>query len=277
MTMTDGWVGEQVSPDHTVVPVLYAPSPTAPTPQPGGRTSRSERRSERRQRVRPVTTVTSTLVRIATWTPLIAGAIVGALLAWPLVEDLFAADPEPAPLSASIDEPTQRIVVDGDDVYLEGSVPSQEISDAFELAAHGLLGDERVINNFRIEADAVFDPAQPVRLTVAETVQFPTGGADIGEQYAPLIDLAVEMLSARSQLSLTIIGHTDATGDEATNLALSLQRAQATAVAIESRGIDPVRLTTQGRGEAEPVASNDTPEGRQANRRVEFLVTGFLD
>ncbi len=234
-------------------------------------------RSDRRQALRPVRTLTSTFVRVAAWTPLIAGATLAGLLAWPTIEGFFSATPEPAPLSASLDEPTQQLVVDGDDVYLEGSVPSQEVSDAFETAAEDLLGEERVVNNFRIDIEAVFDPEQPVRLTVAETVQFPPGGADVGEQYASLIDLAVEMLAARSQLSLTIIGHTDATGDEATNLALSIERAQATALAIENHGIDPSRLTTQGRGEAEPVASNDTPEGRQANRRVEFLVTGFLD
>lgn len=186
--------------------------------------------------------------------------------------------PEVAVFTAGPDEePTQRYVIDGDTMYLEGSVPNSDVSDAIEGAAEGALGQDRVINNFEISADAVYDPRAPVQLTVAETVQFGTGRADIAEQYAPLIDLAVELMTSQPNVTLTIIGHTDDIGDEEENLRLSIERATATAGLIEDRGIAADRLTIDGRGESEPIDSNETPEGRQANRRVEFLVRGLLD
>lgn len=210
-------------------------------------------------------------------TACLALCVVGAIgyFSFPYLASLLE-EPEVAVFTANGGEPTQRYVIDGDTMYLEGSVPNEGVSDAIEDAAQGALGQDRVINNFEISADAVYDPQAPVQLTVAETVQFGTGRADVAEQYAPLIDLAVELMTSQPNVSLTIIGHTDNIGDEALNLRLSSERAQATAETIRDRGIDIERLTIEGRGEAEPVDTNETPEGRQANRRVEFLVRGLL-
>jgi outer membrane protein OmpA-like peptidoglycan-associated protein len=70
-------------------------------------------------------------------------------------------------------------------------------------------------------------------------------------------------------------GHTDALGDEATNLALSRARAQAAVDYMVANGLPPERVVARGVGEAEPVATNDTPEGQQANRRIEASVEGI--
>ena len=128
-----------------------------------------------------------------------------------------------------------------------------------------------------ISDTAVFDPSQPVLLSVAETVLFPTGQATVNEEYKGLIDLAVELMESQPKTILRIVGHTDDRGPEDVNLQLSVDRAKAVAAEIERRGVEGSRLSVDGRGETEPIMTNDSEEGRSANRRVEFLISGLLD
>jgi len=72
--------------------------------------------------------------------------------------------------------------------------------------------------------------------------------------------------------NLLIVGHTDSRGEDAYNQALSQRRANAAAAYLEAQGIARSRVGTSGRGELEPVASNDTDSGRQLNRRVEIAI-----
>ena len=74
--------------------------------------------------------------------------------------------------------------------------------------------------------------------------------------------------------TILIEGHTDADGEEQANLDLSSARAQAVLDQLVARGVEASRLTAQGFGEAEPVASNESKEGKAKNRRIEFVVTG---
>jgi outer membrane protein OmpA-like peptidoglycan-associated protein len=71
---------------------------------------------------------------------------------------------------------------------------------------------------------------------------------------------------------ILIVGHTDSVGTDAYNMDLSQRRAQAASAYLQSLGVPASRLQTAGRGEAEPIASNDTDEGRQRNRRVEIAI-----
>jgi outer membrane protein OmpA-like peptidoglycan-associated protein len=102
-------------------------------------------------------------------------------------------------------------------------------------------------------------------------VLFDTGQATL----KPGADLAINRLatylSANPRTKVLIEGHTDSRGSDAYNEALSDRRAHAVAVALESRGISADQVQTVGRGKGYPVASNDTPEGRQQNRRVEIV------
>jgi outer membrane protein OmpA-like peptidoglycan-associated protein len=102
-------------------------------------------------------------------------------------------------------------------------------------------------------------------------VLFDTGQATL----KPGADLAVNrlatFLSQNSNTKVLIEGHTDSRGSDAYNDALSERRAHAVATALETRGIAASQVETAGRGKDYPVASNDTPEGRQQNRRVEIV------
>lgn len=72
--------------------------------------------------------------------------------------------------------------------------------------------------------------------------------------------------------NLLIVGHTDSQGDDAYNMSLSQRRANAASAYLQSQGVPASRISTSGRGEAEPVATNDTEAGKQLNRRVEVAI-----
>ena len=72
--------------------------------------------------------------------------------------------------------------------------------------------------------------------------------------------------------NILIVGHTDSQGDDAYNMSLSQRRANSASAYLQSQGVPSTRISTSGRGEAEPVASNDTEAGRAQNRRVEVAI-----
>lgn len=92
-----------------------------------------------------------------------------------------------------------------------------------------------------------------------------------GASRTDLADLAASFSKYEGR-ELMIVGHTDATGTDSYNMNLSRERAQSTADYLMSRGVPSSRVRVVGRGEEEPVASNDSAEGRQLNRRVEIAV-----
>jgi outer membrane protein OmpA-like peptidoglycan-associated protein len=73
-------------------------------------------------------------------------------------------------------------------------------------------------------------------------------------------------------VSIKVIGHTDSQGTEAYNQALSERRASSVAAYLLQQGLAPSKLTSEGRGESQPLADNDTEEGRAENRRVELHI-----
>jgi outer membrane protein OmpA-like peptidoglycan-associated protein len=86
------------------------------------------------------------------------------------------------------------------------------------------------------------------------------------------LDNLASNLSSFGDSKLMLVGHTDAQGTDAYNLDLSRRRSAAVASYLESHGVSPSRVETVGKGEMEPIASNDTDAGRQQNRRVEIAV-----
>ncbi len=102
-----------------------------------------------------------------------------------------------------------------------------------------------------------------------DELRFPSGTATLPEGDLPSLDRIADFLKGQSQLDIRIEGHTDSSGGADINRSLSQQRAEAVMQALSERGVDAERITAQGIGEDRPIASNDTEQGRRANRRVE--------
>ncbi|HSJ63492.1 MAG TPA: OmpA family protein [Gemmatimonadaceae bacterium] len=103
-------------------------------------------------------------------------------------------------------------------------------------------------------------------------ILFATGSDRIRPESTPTLGEIADMLDEHPDLALTVEGHTDSDGEEAFNQTLSEKRAAAVkAWLVSERGIDAARLTTAGFGESKPAAPNDSPEGKQQNRRVELV------
>lgn len=113
---------------------------------------------------------------------------------------------------------------------------------------------------------------QEILNTAFDNLEFLSGKAVIkDESIASLKELA-ELLVKKSEWKLKIAGHTDSVGNDAKNMTLSKQRAQAVADYIESQGVAKDRMIIQWYGETQPIGDNATEEGRQKNRRVEMTV-----
>jgi outer membrane protein OmpA-like peptidoglycan-associated protein len=108
-------------------------------------------------------------------------------------------------------------------------------------------------------------------LTVGD-VLFDAGKAELGPGAQRSIDKLADFLKAYPKRTVLIEGHTDNTGDEDFNLKLSQQRADAVRDKLVAKGIAPQRIRTKGYGPKFPVVDNNTPAGRQQNRRVEVVV-----
>jgi OOP family OmpA-OmpF porin len=108
-------------------------------------------------------------------------------------------------------------------------------------------------------------------------VNFDYDKSNIKSEFAPILDEAAQTLKDNPDVKVAIAGYTDSIGSEEYNLRLSERRAEAVKQYLVSKGITAGRLTTVGRGEADPIAPNtkdgkDNPEGRAMNRRAELKV-----
>lgn len=114
----------------------------------------------------------------------------------------------------------------------------------------------------------------PSNIVISDKIQFEVNKADVKPVSYPLLDEVVTVMKANTQIdAVQIEGHTDSTGAADYNTKLSQQRAEAVMKYIVSKGIAQSRLTAKGFGPDQPIAANDTPEGQEMNRRVEFKIT----
>ena len=102
-------------------------------------------------------------------------------------------------------------------------------------------------------------------------IHFESDKSTLDQGATPLLDDLATALKNFPDWGLRIVGHTDATGEPAANEVLSVQRADAIKAALVERGVATERLQAAGLGENRPIASNQTPEGRALNRRVELV------
>ncbi len=112
------------------------------------------------------------------------------------------------------------------------------------------------------------------KVTLAADVLFDFDKAVLkNEGKAKLDDLADKVKSINLEVVIAI-GHTDSVGSDAYNQKLSVRRAESVKSYLVSKGVEPNRIYTEGKGEKQPVASNKTKDGRAKNRRVEIEVIG---
>lgn len=112
-----------------------------------------------------------------------------------------------------------------------------------------------------------------LKLNIPSDISFDSGKSDIKLGFKPILDNFATSLINNANTSITIVGHTDNTGSDTINNPLSVNRAASTRDYLIGRGISINRIHIDGRGSHEPITSNDTPEGRAENRRVEIFVT----
>ena len=108
-------------------------------------------------------------------------------------------------------------------------------------------------------------------LTIGD-VLFATGKADLSPDAIRNVDKLADFLEKHPNRNVLIEGHTDSVGSDEFNLTLSQSRADAVKEQLVAKGVDPGRITTKGYGKKYPLATNDTPAGRQQNRRVEVII-----
>jgi len=112
------------------------------------------------------------------------------------------------------------------------------------------------------------------RVVQQADLNFEKSSDKIGTSARSLLDEIVEIAFDCPSLMITVTGHTDNTGNEAGNRALSKARAESVVAYLGERGIEKERLSATGAGSERPIASNEDAAGRQENRRIEFEV-GF--
>ena len=111
-----------------------------------------------------------------------------------------------------------------------------------------------------------------IKITFDSGILFATNSYKLESQAKTNIDKLAKILNKYPDTNILVVGYTDATGKEDYNMKLSDQRAKSVVDYTSSQGVDGKRFTYKGLGPQEPVASNDTPDGRQQNRRVEIAV-----
>jgi len=112
-----------------------------------------------------------------------------------------------------------------------------------------------------------------INLVMPGNVTFATGSADLNPSFFAVLDSVALVLKEYNKTTIDVSGHTDSKGSAQKNQALSEQRANTVAQYLRTKGIQDQRIEAAGYGSNRPVASNDTADGRQQNRRVELTLT----
>ncbi len=165
-------------------------------------------------------------------------------------------------------------------VYLNGiryiNIPNMVAPRNFKIKFYrtgGYFTHNTSIRNIRIAQGAVplYDRMMSDGKFITYGITFDVGKATIKPESMGEINRIVKLMTENPDLKFSVEGHTDATGNAASNQTLSEQRAQAIVDKLVELGIANERLTAVGKGQSNPIADNNTDEGRAKNRRVEFV------
>lgn len=163
----------------------------------------------------------------------------------------------------------------GQNGKLDGAIEIDPAQSAAKSAAIDWAAEKsRIVAAFAEpdEIDALSQPDDSLLLRLPAANGFAKGSAEPAAPLKTMLDRVTVTLEDPPVTGLTIIGHTDSIGSETANLQLSIRRAEAVMEYLRQRGIALTRMSADGHGEAEPIASNNDEAGRSLNRRVEIHV-----
>lgn len=173
--------------------------------------------------------------------------------------------------------------VEGRDVLLRGVQGSPEIGTRAQELVAAVWG----VNSVRVEVIPETNTApKPPPAAVTEVqnklndivrlrnVEFQSGSAQLTAEGASVLNQVADALVKSSALTVSVAGHTDASGNPVDNQTLSEARANSVRTYLIAKGVAGSRMTAAGFGQSKPIADNATPDGRRRNRRIEFGVTG---
>lgn len=126
---------------------------------------------------------------------------------------------------------------------------------------------ERDLEGARVER-----VGEGIKITFESGILFDVNRATLKEESKSQLERLATVLNKYEDTDILLEGHTDSTGPDDYNLDLSIRRAQAVANYLASLGVNPTRFTVMGYGEDQPIATNETEEGRRLNRRVEIAI-----
>ena len=109
-------------------------------------------------------------------------------------------------------------------------------------------------------------------LNMPGNITFATNQSDVNASFYPVLNSVALVLKEYEKTTIDVVGHTDSTGTMQLNMQLSQARANSVGQYLQGQGVLAARIATQGVGPQYPIASNDTPEGRAQNRRVELIL-----
>lgn len=127
-----------------------------------------------------------------------------------------------------------------------------------------------VLDITRLDSDAL-------KIGVASDASFAVDSSTLSQNAQSTFNKIANVLKDYEKTAIHVVGHTDSTGSEQHNLELSQKRAQSVAGFLTGRGVDSQRVLTWGRGESEPIASNNTEAGRAENRRVDIVIKPIVE
>ncbi|MCU0898034.1 MAG: OmpA family protein [Burkholderiales bacterium] len=158
----------------------------------------------------------------------------------------------------------------GGSAAVEGVAASDAAKSAIEQFLATFFSDAtKIAANISVSGAALAVRYNPAAL-FQEQIEFATNSAEIPEAAKPRLMLAAALLKDDGR-KVRVVGYTDNTGDASINNPLSAERAASVVKYLEAQGVPAGQLAAEGKGDADPIADNATPEGRAHNRRVEFV------
>ena len=176
------------------------------------------------------------------------------------------ADGSPAPIVA---------IFGFDQITLTGSVPDQAAVDRLTTLAIANSKFPVPVANF-LTINPRVPRTVPVRVVELTSTRFPENSADILPEHALELDRVVSIMQALPNISVVVVGHADARGDELVNYAISDERARAVFNHLVAGGISPSRIASRAVGEEDLLTLNNDDAANELNRRTEVIFTGLL-